>query len=82
MRPESQGLSGPNPFTISDLSFVWIVCDVYENDLDAVRVGDTADIRLNAYPGKVFKGGSITSCRFSIPISAPRKFGLKFPTQG
>jgi membrane fusion protein, heavy metal efflux system len=51
-----QGLSGPNPFTISDLSFVWIVCDVYENDLDAVRVGDTADIHLNAYPGKVFKG--------------------------
>jgi cobalt-zinc-cadmium efflux system membrane fusion protein len=51
-----QGLSGPNPFTISDLSFVWIVCDVYENDLDAVRVGDTADIHLNAYPDKVFKG--------------------------
>ena len=51
-----QGLSGPNPYTISDLSFVWIICDVYENDLDAVRVGDTADIHLNAYPGKVFKG--------------------------
>jgi membrane fusion protein, heavy metal efflux system len=51
-----QGLSGPNPFTISDLSFVWIVCDVYENDLDAVRVGDTADIHLNAYREKVFKG--------------------------
>jgi membrane fusion protein, heavy metal efflux system len=51
-----QGLSGPNPFTISDLSFVWIICDVYENDLDAVHVGETADIRLNAYPDKVFKG--------------------------
>jgi membrane fusion protein, heavy metal efflux system len=51
-----QGLSGPNPFTISDLSYVWIVCDVYENDLDAVRVGETADIRLNAYPGKILKG--------------------------
>jgi cobalt-zinc-cadmium efflux system membrane fusion protein len=51
-----QGLSGPNPFTISDLSYVWIVCDVYENDLDAVHVGESADIRLNAYPGKVFKG--------------------------
>ncbi|HME35299.1 MAG TPA: efflux RND transporter periplasmic adaptor subunit [Candidatus Sulfotelmatobacter sp.] len=50
-----QGLSGPNPFTISDLSYVWIVCDVYENDLDAVRVGDTADVHLNAYPNKVFK---------------------------
>lgn len=51
-----QGLSGPNPFTISNLSYVWIVCDVYENDLDAVRVGDPADIRLNAFPNKTFKG--------------------------
>lgn len=51
-----QGLSGPNPFTISDLSYVWIVCDVYENDLDAVRVGDSADIRLSAFPGQTFKG--------------------------
>ncbi len=51
-----QGLSGPNPFTISDLSYVWIICDVYENDLDAVHVGEYADIRLNAYPGKVLKG--------------------------
>jgi len=51
-----QGLSGPNPFTISDLSYVWIVCDVYENDLDAVHVGQYADIRLNAYPKQVFKG--------------------------
>jgi membrane fusion protein, heavy metal efflux system len=50
-----QGLAGPNPFTISDLSYVWIVCDVYENDLDAVRVGDLADIRLNTYPNQVFK---------------------------
>jgi len=51
-----QGLSGPNPFTISDLSYVWIICDVYENDLDAVRVGDSADIHLNTYPNQVFKG--------------------------
>jgi cobalt-zinc-cadmium efflux system membrane fusion protein len=51
-----QGLSGPNPFTISDLSYVWIVCDVFENDLDAVRVGDTADIRLSANPDHIFKG--------------------------
>ena len=51
-----QGLAGPNPFTISDLSYVWIVCDVYENDLDAVHVGETADIRLNAYPNQVLKG--------------------------
>jgi cobalt-zinc-cadmium efflux system membrane fusion protein len=51
-----QGLSGPNPFTISDLSSVWIICDVYENDLDAVHVGQYADIHLNAYPNQVLKG--------------------------
>jgi len=47
---------GPNPFTISDLSFIWVVCDVNENKLSSVRLGDTAEIRLNAYPDQVFKG--------------------------
>lgn len=51
-----QGLGSPNPYTISDLSYVWIVCDVYENDLDAVHVGEYADIRLSAYPKQVLKG--------------------------
>ena len=50
------GLGSPNPFTISDLSYVWIVCDVYENDLDAVHVGQYADIHLNAYPNQALKG--------------------------
>jgi membrane fusion protein, heavy metal efflux system len=51
-----QGLASPNPFTISDLTYVWIICDVYENDLDAVHVGEFADIHLSAYPKQVFKG--------------------------
>jgi len=50
------GLSSSNPFTVSDLSYVWILCDVYENDLGFVRIGEKADIRLNAYPGDVFTG--------------------------
>jgi cobalt-zinc-cadmium efflux system membrane fusion protein len=50
------GLSSPNPFTVSDLSYVWVLCDVYENDLGFVRLGEKADIRLNAYPGDVFTG--------------------------
>jgi cobalt-zinc-cadmium efflux system membrane fusion protein len=48
--------NSPNLFTISDLSHVWIVCDVYENDLDFVRDGEYADIHLNAYPNLVLKG--------------------------
>jgi len=51
-----QALTPPNPFTISDLSHVWIVCDVYENDLSMVHLGEKADIRLNAYPDQVFTG--------------------------
>ncbi len=51
-----QAYNLPTPFTISDLSHVWIVCDVYENDLSRVRLNEYADIRLNAYPDRLFKG--------------------------
>jgi membrane fusion protein, heavy metal efflux system len=51
-----QGLASPNPFTISDLTYVWIICDVYENDLAELRMNETADIHLNAYPKRVLKG--------------------------
>jgi cobalt-zinc-cadmium efflux system membrane fusion protein len=51
-----QAYSSPSPFTISDISSVWVVCDVYENDLPAVQLGDAAEIILNAYPDHVLKG--------------------------
>jgi len=51
-----QSLASTNPFTISDLSHVWVVCDVYENDLKNVRLGESADVRLNAYPDRVLTG--------------------------
>jgi membrane fusion protein, heavy metal efflux system len=43
-------------FTVADLSHVWVLCDVYENDLPLVELGQEARITLNAYPGKVFTG--------------------------
>jgi cobalt-zinc-cadmium efflux system membrane fusion protein len=43
-------------FTIADLSTVWIICDVYENDIPKVRLGQQASIRIDAYPGKVLIG--------------------------
>lgn len=73
--------NSPNLFTISDLSEVWIVCDVYENDLPKVQVGDIADIRLNAYPGQVLKGSidnigpildpNIRAAKIRIQVSNP-----------
>jgi cobalt-zinc-cadmium efflux system membrane fusion protein len=52
----TQGLASPNAFTISDVSHVWVICDVYENDLSFVRMGEFADIKLNAYPSRIFRG--------------------------
>lgn len=51
-----QALTPPNPFTISDMSRVWIVCDVYENNMVQVHVGEYADIHLAADPTLVLKG--------------------------
>ena len=51
-----QALTPPNPFTISDVSHVWILCDVYENDMAQVHLGEYADIHLNAYPDRVLRG--------------------------
>lgn len=51
-----QSLGSTNPFTISDMSHVWVICDVYENDLATVHVGEYGDVRLNAYPDRVFRG--------------------------
>jgi membrane fusion protein, heavy metal efflux system len=48
--------NSPNLFTISDLSHVWIVCDVYENDMSFVRLGEYADVHLAAYPNLTIKG--------------------------
>ena len=52
----TQGLGSPNAFTISDLSRVWVLCDVYENDLALVALGEAAEIRMNAYPKIALKG--------------------------
>jgi cobalt-zinc-cadmium efflux system membrane fusion protein len=52
----TQGLASPNAFTITDLSQVWILCDVYENDLPFVRLGEYADVHINAYPDQVLRG--------------------------
>jgi membrane fusion protein, heavy metal efflux system len=43
-------------FTIADLSTVWIVCDVYENDIPKVRIGQEAKIKINAWPDRPITG--------------------------
>jgi cobalt-zinc-cadmium efflux system membrane fusion protein len=43
-------------FTIADLSTVWIICDVYENDIPKLQLGQEAKIKLNAFPDHPLTG--------------------------
>jgi len=82
-----QAFSSPNPFTISDLTTVWIVCDVFENDMANVRLGEPADIKLTAFPDRVIKGkvsniGSILDPNIrtaKVRIEVPNPGGMMRP---
>lgn len=51
------GLSGSaTAFTIADLSHVWVICDVYENDISKLQLGQRAAIHINAYPDRTLTG--------------------------
>jgi len=73
-------------FSIADLSVVWVICDVYENDLPQLRLGQAAQIRLSAIPGKVFTGRvsdigpvldpTIRTARVRIEVPNPGTFRL------
>lgn len=45
---------GETLYQIADLSSVWIVADVFEQDLALVKPGQAAKVKVNAYPGKEF----------------------------
>ena len=43
-------------FTIADLSRIWVICDVFENDISKIKVGQSAQIHVLAYPDKLLTG--------------------------
>ena len=43
-------------FTISDMSTVWVLANVYQTDLQYVRNGDDVVVQTDAYPGSSFRG--------------------------
>jgi cobalt-zinc-cadmium efflux system membrane fusion protein len=48
---------GGNPvYTVADLSTVWMVAKVAETDIPLIRVGQEADVKVLAFPGRVFRG--------------------------
>jgi cobalt-zinc-cadmium efflux system membrane fusion protein len=77
-----QAYNTPYPFTISDLSSIWVVCDVYENDLATVRLGDNAEITLNAYPDRMFRGKVSNIGAILDPNLRTAKVRIEVPNPG
>jgi membrane fusion protein, copper/silver efflux system len=61
--------AGENLFDIADLSAVWLNADIYENEIQWVRTGQTIDATTDAYPGEHFTG-KITFISSTIDPSA------------
>jgi len=73
--------NSPNLFTIADLSRVWVLCDVYENNLAQVRPGDYAEVRLNAYPDQALKGRVSNISRVLDPNTRTAKVRLELDNE-
>ncbi|MEK7737917.1 MAG: efflux RND transporter periplasmic adaptor subunit, partial [Pseudomonadota bacterium] len=43
-------------YQIADLSAVWVIADVFEQDIGLVKTGAKAQVKINAYPDKLFEG--------------------------
>jgi len=58
-KPAIQGkrfMAGEVLYQVADLSQVWLLAEVFEQDLGQVRIGQAVNIRVDAYPEKVFAG--------------------------
>lgn len=71
--------NSPNLFTIADLSTVWVLCDVHEDELSRVQVGDTAQIMLNAYPDRSFPGKVVNISAVLDPTTRTAKVRIELP---
>jgi cobalt-zinc-cadmium efflux system membrane fusion protein len=69
--------NSPNLFTIADLSRVWVLCDVYENNLSQVHIGDFAEVRLNAYPNRPLRGRVSNIAKVLDPATRTAKVRLE-----
>jgi len=49
-------MPGEALYQVADLSAVWVVADVFEQDIALLRKGAQARVRINAYPDKIFNG--------------------------
>jgi membrane fusion protein, heavy metal efflux system len=74
--------NSPNLFTIADLSRVWVLCDLYENTISKVHLDDIAEVRLNAYPDRLFHGRVSNISRVLDPSTRSAKVRIELDNPG
>ena len=63
--------SAPAPFAVADISTMWMIANVAEDDLPKLQLGQTATVSVTAYPGRQFQG-KITNIGAAIDPSTHR----------
>ncbi len=48
--------NAPAPYSVADLATMWMLANVVETDAPAYKLGQDVEVRVPAYPDKVFKG--------------------------
>ena len=69
-------------FTISDLSHVWVLANVFEADISKVKLGDNASITTLAYPGKTFSAKIDKISEVLDPLNKVMHIRMTLPNEG
>jgi multidrug efflux pump subunit AcrA (membrane-fusion protein) len=69
---------GMSLYTIADISKVWVYADIYEYEIPLIRKGQLVEMRLEAYPGVVFKGRVAFIYPFMEDKTRTNKIRLEF----
>jgi cobalt-zinc-cadmium efflux system membrane fusion protein len=68
-------------FTIADLSEVWVLCDVYQDMLPRIRVGDPSQVNINGYPDQKYPGTVINISEVLDPATRAAKVRIQLANQ-
>ena len=66
-----QPANAPAPYTVADINTMWMLANVAESDSPAFRVGQPVQVKLDAFPGRVFDG-KVTTIGASVDANTRR----------
>ncbi|HLJ15204.1 MAG TPA: efflux RND transporter periplasmic adaptor subunit [Bryobacteraceae bacterium] len=79
--PNMYAQPGVKLYTLTDLSQVWVYAEVFQNDIGRVKVGDSARVTVDAYPGRIFTGRVSFIWPQVDPATRTVRVRLEFPNR-